>query len=446
MMRKKPWVAFLILGLSFVLVLGGCMHTKIENNNPQGWRAAMQPAIDEQTSRSLAATPSLRQSVELAVHRNPGVESKRREWLAMIHTEPQQLSLPDPQLYQLAYDFTGNDFMSGQIMQMIPWPQKIWANGKIAATDADIARLQYEIALRDLIVEVKSAWYELYYLDRATSITTQIETIFRNEAQLAYQQLGSGKTQLSEAFRAESQAAQLAYDRILLAEQCATQAETLKALLNLPPGTVIGPVRAAPVYAVSSEITPLYGRADQYAQILKVRGLDSQKARYQTFLARLARIPDVTPALMVQGPTSNLSYIGMLTANLPIWEYRNRAMIREKQAAEESMRRMALEETNQTRRGVAQAYFLVELTQRLITLYAKTLLPQAESVMRQAEIDFRAGLVSFSSVLETTLAWHNFQLAYHRAVADHGQAIGRLEQVLGTTAESRPQEDKNTKP
>lgn len=48
---------------------------------------------------------------------------------------------------------------SGQLMQEIPWPQKIWANGRIAATDADAARLRYEIdperihRLMDIVTE-----------------------------------------------------------------------------------------------------------------------------------------------------------------------------------------------------------------------------------------------------------------------------------------------------
>lgn len=428
----------LALATALLLFVSGCARTTLLNNNPRGWRAAMQPALDAATSRTLAGAPTLSLALELAAARNPGVESKRQEWRAMIETEPQALALPDPQLYQWSYNFTMKGWESGQLMQEIPWPQKIWANGRIAATDADAARLRYEIALRDLVIEVKNAWYELYYLDDAAGITERIETVFRNEAQLAYQQVGGGRTQLGEGFRAESQAAQLAYDRVSLTEQRAAQVERIKALLNLPPATAIGPVLSAPVYEVAPSVEPLYPRAEAYAQILAIRGLDAQKARYQTFLARLSRLPDLTPALMVNGlGGGGRSYAGMITATLPIWEYRNRAMIREKQAAEESMRRMALEETNQTRRGVAQAYYQVALTRRLVALYRDTLLPQAESVMRQSEADFRAGLVSFSSVLETTTAYHNFQLAFRRAQADHGQAIGRLEQAIGATAEAK---------
>ena len=129
--------------------------------------------------------------------------------------------------------------------------------------------------------------------------------------------------------------------------------------------------------------------------------------------------------------------IGLLSMNLPIWENRTRALIKEKEALEEAMRLDAMDELNETREAVAQAFFRVRLAGRLAELYRDTLLPQAESVMEQAELDFRAEAASFSSVLETTIAYHNFLLAHRRAIADHGQAIAKLEKAIGTTAEPR---------
>jgi outer membrane protein TolC len=333
------------------------------------------------------------------------------------------------------------------VTQRIPWWSKLWARGRVAGVQADIARLRYEAAARDLIVDVKDTYYELYYLDRATSITQRVEDLLRNESLLAYSELDSGRTQLGEAFRAESQAAQLAYDRILLTEQRAAQAERFRALLNLPPGTTIGSVDSAPLYPVVKTIDPLYERAERYAEVLKIKGLEIQKAEYDAYLAKLERIPDITAGVnyiqtdsartMDPQDSGKDPFIGLISVNLPIWEQRNRALVREKNAMEEAMKREALEQANRTRRAVAQAWFQVRLTERLAHLYADTLLPQAEAVMHQNEIFFRNDEASFSNLLETTLAWHNFLLAYHRAVADHGQAIGRIELILGTTAEPR---------
>ena len=427
----------------------GCAWPFGAKKGPEGpdeWRARMQPSLTGEEAGRIAQGISLHEAIVLAVRRNPGVEAARRQWLAAIHREPQAITPDDPMLSELSYDFQMDIWSSVQPEMSVPWIQKLWARGKIAAEESDIARLQWEAAVRDLIIEVKDSYYELYYLDQASAITEKIEQMFRNDAVLAYQELNNGRAELGEAFRAESQAAQLSYDRLLLAEQRAAQAERLKSLLNLPPETPIGPARAAPVYPISERVEPLYKRAEQYAEVLKIRGLEIQRARHETFLARLSRAPDVTVGTAVSSLAGGLptdffkgdrSYMGMISFNLPIYEWRNRALVKEKKATEEMLWRAALEETNQVRQAVAKAYFEARSTGRLARLYAETLLPQAQAVVRQAEIDFRSDQSSFSNVIETTLAYHNFLLAYHRALADYGQAIGRLEQTLGSTAESR---------
>lgn len=428
-----------------LLLAVGC--ARVPSQTPQKLRAELQPPLDAATSASLAREVTLRQAVELAARRNPAVAARRLEWLAAIRKYPQAVTpMEDPVVRELTYDFEMNEWTSFMLEQEIPWPQKLWARGKVAEKEADIARMKYEAMARDLIVEVKNAFYELYYLNQAMAITEKIEGTFRNHALLAYGELNQGRTQLGEGFRAESQAAQLAYDRQLLLEQRAATAERLRTALNLPPGTAIGPVREAQVYPVEEKVEPLFERAERYAQALKVRGLEAQRAGYERFLAQLARIPDLMPAALVNNIAApNPTYMGMLTFNLPIWEWRNRAMVQERKAMEEAAQRMALDELNQQRRAVAAAFFAVRTNQRLVRLYAETLLPQAESVMHQAEILFRNDQASFSNLLETTLAWHNFQLAWHRARADLGQAIGRLEQAIGTTAEPRPTNDQSGK-
>lgn len=445
-------------------------------STPAEWRAEMQAPLPEEQSAEIAKGLTLPRAVQLAAERNPMAASARKQWLAKIQAEPQAVTPPDPML-QGDFRFTPITMSTGEekkaigFVQQIPWPQKLWAKGKQAAADADIAELRYEGALRDVITDVKDAYYELFYLDQAIPVTETIKGLLNNDAILAYSELTVGRTELNEAFRAESQSAQLGYDLILLTQQRASQAERLKSLLNLPPDTVIGPVRSAPVYTVAPTVDELYDRAEHFSEMLKIKGLETQRAAYETFLAKLSRIPDVSAGLNfvtmnrarmpetvapietdpVTGaavlPTSTTPStpkevlknprVGLFSMNLPIFEWRNRALVREQKALEETMRLDALSELNGVRAAVAQAYFQEELTGRLVRLYTNTLLPEAEGVMRQAETYFRNDQSSFSNVLETTLAYHNFTLARLRAVADHGQAIDRLEKVLGTTADVR---------
>ncbi|MCL4216311.1 MAG: TolC family protein [Candidatus Hydrogenedentes bacterium] len=481
-----------VLGvLTLVLAEAGCATSQAARkpSTPAEWRAEMQPPLTEEQASKIAEGLTLPDAIALGLERNPAVAAARQRWFGAIKVEPQAVTPPDPML-QAGYQFESVETRVGPqqssigLTQQIPWPQKLWAKGRIAGVNSDIAQLRYEAALRDLIVQTKDSYYELFYLDQALPITEKIEEMLRNDAILAYSELTVGRTQINEAFRAESQAAQLDYDRILLVEQRAAQAERMRSLLNLPPDTEIGPVRGAPTYEVASSIDELFDRAEKYAEILKIRGLETQRAAYETFLAKLSRIPDislgfsyintsparVTPAARISSldtQVQNLNnaltalnantnpkipqqptplrpsdsgkdpLIGLFSMNLPIYQWRNRALIQEQKALEQAMRLEAMNDLDAVRAAVAQTYFRARLTERLVKLYDDTLLPQAEAVMNQAEIFFRNDQASFSNVIETTLAYHNFTLARLRAVADHGQAIDRLEQVVGTTTEHR---------
>jgi|GEM_PF-2619646 len=422
-------------------------------DTPAKWREVMQPPLSA-TEEAQLANPSLHDVLIVGLSRNPGVVVARERWLAAIHREPQATSLPDPMLsagyqFQSVETRVGPQRWSAGLAQKLPWWQKLWAGGKLAATRANVARLRYEAAMRDLIINIKDSWYELYYLDHAIPVTASVEQQLRDEGLLAYTELDTGRAQLGEAFRAESQAAQLTYDRLLLVEQRDAQAEHLRSLLNLPPGTSIARVERAPTYPVSNDVEALHARAERYSEVLKISGLEIERSEYETYLARLSRIPDLslgfnwinTGAARLGSPADSGKnpFIGLFSMNLPIWDQRNRALIREKEAMEDAMRHDAMAKLNRTRAAVAQTYFQVRLTQRLVDLYAQTLLPQAESVMSQAEVDYRAEEGAYSGVLETTIAYHNFLLAWYRAQSDYGQAIGRLERVLGATAQTPPE-------
>lgn len=459
--RRIWWIS-----AATVLALTGCATTEAARrpSTPSEWRAEMQPPLEEHAAAALDQGPSLATVVQLAASRNPAAAAARERWLAKIHVEPQAVTPPDPMiggswmLREGTVNTPGLDWSVGPEL-MIPWPQKLWARGRAAAADADIAQVEYEAAMRDAVIDVKDAYYELFYLDHALDVVASIETTFRNDALIAYAELGVGRTLLNEAFRAESQAAQLAYDRVLLVEQRAVQAERMRALLNLPEDTRIGPIPHAPRYEIIDDLDVLYSRAEAYAHVLRIRGLETQRAAYETFLARLARVPDITlgatysvemeamppPAQNANGMPAETAaprrgkgpLMGMLSMNLPIFEWRNRAVIHEREALEKAIRLDALSELNDVRAAVARAYFAVRLTERLIALYDRTLLPQAAAAMDQAEMFFRNEQASFASMLETTLAYQNFTLARLRAISDHGQAIGQLERILGTTAEPR---------
>lgn len=438
-----------------MLLLIGCVSVPapLPNDTAGALRESLQPEVPPDIAAALAEEPRLSHAIELAVTRSPRIEAARSEWLASIYVEPQAATPPDPVL-QLGYQFesvetrVGPQRWNAGLMQTIPWWRKLWARSRLAALRADVAQLRYEFSIRQVLQEVRDSYYELYYIDGAIEITRGIEQLLTTEALLAYQEMAVGRTQLNEAFRAESWKAQLEFDRFFLEEQRVAQAERLRGLLNLPPDTAIGPVNLAPAYPFDLALEDLIARAELYSETLRIRGLEIEQARYQTYLAELSRIPDVTLGVNViqtsQGMRTPMGerpegsgqnpVIGMLSMNLPIWEWRNRALIREREAMEAAAFQRGLEEANALRTAVAAGWFRSRLADRTVELYAETLVPQAEAIMRQAEIYFRSDQASLSNLIESTIAYHNFELAHRRAIADRGQAIARLELAIGAMA------------
>ena len=119
--------------------------------------------------------------------------------------------------------------------------------------------------------------------------------------------------------------------------------------------------------------------------------------------------------------------------SLPIWATKNRARI-----AEAKHRRAAAERDRQAQiddlmARITKIYFRMQNAERLVRLYKESLIPQAEEAMEIAEQWRDAGRDTIGRYLEAQSVWLNFQLAYHRALADHEQMVSRLEQLVGTS-------------
>ena len=80
---------------------------------------------------------------------------------------------------------------------------------------------------------------------------------------------------------------------------------------------------------------------------------------------------------------------------------------------------------------VTRVFFRIQNAERLVLLYGESLVPQAAHAMEIAEQWHDSGRTTFGRLLEARSVWLNFQLAYHRALADYEQMVVRMEQLVG---------------
>jgi outer membrane protein TolC len=406
--------------------------------------AAAEPALAAAPALAAWDLPTV---IRQAVERNPGLQAARSRWQAAVELYPQALSLPDPML-EYRYSAMSNATQLG-LSQRLPPPPMILAESRMALAEAQMARLKVDIALRDLIVEVKLSYHELAYLERALTITQQNHDLLTHIEQVAAARYAQSQATLNDLLKAQAQSGQLDYDLVLLRELQDTERVRLLSLLDLPSSTAVGPVVALALEPL--ELTPeeVEQRALASRQELELMLVEVRKAGLSVDLATSAWWPElnvmlltVADAGMEERPEAKDAWMAEVSVSLPLDVRKKRAAVREARATQAAaagdLRAMAAE----TRALVRKAYFAAHNARRLLDLYERTLIPQAKQAMQTAEawnVDQEKNL---PGLLETQSTWLNFNLARLRALTDYQQSLARLERLAGgrLTAAAAPQE------
>ena len=409
------------------------------------------PATPAQPSANDGSTLDLAGLIRMAARQNPRLAAARSRWLAARERPTQARALPDPMLtytemLEPIQTRVGPLERSLQLTQPIPFPGKLSAAGSVATEQARVKELEYHIALRDVVAEVKVSYAELVYLDRAIEIVEQNQKLARllsEKAAAAYaKQEGEKQDTLTlfDTLKAQSSLAQLAYDKITLEELRKAEDVKINSLLSRRPEWSVGkpqPLVFQPLEASQEDLFRIARarRQEIQAAVHKIRG-----ARHASRLARLSQVPDFSIGVQYSfigdaaGPVSGSGddAVGLrLGVSLPIWGHKNRAKQAEACFLERAARHEKRAVTDDVMARISKVYFRLQNAERLVRLYDGSLIPQAEHALKIAEQWHDTGRDTYGRLLEARMVWLNFQLASQRALVDYEQMVARLEQLVG---------------
>ena len=397
-------------------------------------------------SASGASGADLGSMIEEAFLANPEIQAAKAQWAQTIEKHPQETALDDPMLNFSYYvesveTRVGPQEYSVGVSQKFPFPGTLRQKGRVVEKEIDISRLEYEKTVRDVIVELKQAVYEIQYLDGAVEITRQNQDLLNEILSYAEAQYSNQANGLNDVFRAESQLAQMDYDLITLRELRAVQQSVINSMLNRPSDAPIHSIAASIPQPVTLEITKLDHLAREQNQEILISQLRVEKAEESIRLARRMNLPGFTiganyistdDALNPQTPESGKDPIIIGGGvSVPLWFGKNKARIRYAQEGKTSAQQKEVSVANQIAVNLRKAYFRMENAQRLVILYRDHLIPQAEQSMQIAEEWNRNRQGSVSEVLEVQSVWLNFNLAWLRARIDYAQFYSQLERITG---------------
>jgi cobalt-zinc-cadmium efflux system outer membrane protein len=188
-------------------------------------------------SINLKSQESLMNYLEIAAENNPSVKSKFYDYQAALEVIPQSSSLPDPQIafayfIQPVETRLGPQIFKLSASQMFPWFGTVKAMENAAVYSAKEKYEQFEQAKSELFYQVKTAYFDLYLINKSIEIRKDKIDFLSSINNIALSKSETGSDRLVNILRTEMKIADLQNQLELLEDNKEVQLFKFKNLLN----------------------------------------------------------------------------------------------------------------------------------------------------------------------------------------------------------------------
>lgn len=394
------------------------------------------------------STLSLQALIDRALEQNPSLHASQKQWEARQHRVPQAGTLPDPQLGLNLMNLPVNSFsfdqepMTGKqvtLMQMFPFPGKLDLRRDIAESMAAVAEQRYREQQNQLVKQVKLAYYELYYIDRALETVNKNIDLLQQFTSIAETRYSVGKGLQQDVLRAQVKLSRMMDRRITLQQKREVQEARINELVNNPPETPLGrPVAARKVDKLPG-LDSLRLAAKEHSPLLAAWQQMVTTNDHKVNLALKDRYPDFSLGLAYtqreQFQNGNPGYdflSAMFSVSIPIHYGRKQAeKVQETKLQRSSVGRKFDEVQNRVDRMLREKLTEAHKNRRLVELYRTGVLPQAEQSLESSLEGYRNDQVDFLSLLDSEMSLFNFRLDFYRFEADLMKNRAELQALTG---------------
>lgn len=400
------------------------------------------PAVQANASGEIM---TISEVVRQAQAYNPQVRSARYHWESAKHQIVQNYTPVDPQFSYTNYDsWRGFLYDSGYhnitVSQSLQFPGKGLLQGRNAARTADIARLTYVAALRDIKAQAETGYYQLQ-LDLALSdlITENLDNLQRvlNVTQIAYTaNLATQGDFINAKFALEAAREQLRQQKVTIAND----KTTLNILLDRRPDEPLEVDRKFDLTSFEMTLDQAIDRAISSRQEILQAALTEKNQDTAVTLAQLEYAPDYNVGIGLDhwlipsfGPTPNHTetWNALISFNVPIFFWaKNEDINRARQdlnAAREDLHSIRI----QTAGTVTTLYRQILRSRETALLYRGTLIPLAIQAFKVMLVAYQSGKTDFITLISTFQQLSNSRSTYLQAVNQLLASKVALEQTAG---------------
>jgi outer membrane protein TolC len=385
---------------------------------------------------------TLQELVAIALRRNPAIEGAVAQTQAQRARVPQAKALPDPIFsggwmgsivpFKVEHGFAPS-FRGLSVQQKIPYPGKRKLRGEIADRKAEAAGWRAEGVRREVVAQVKVAYYQYFFDTKAIAITRKNKDLLEKLERIAEARYRVGKGIQQDVLRAQVEVARVDQRLIVLTQQQATAEARLNTLLYRDPDAPLPePAQVTPA-GFQMALPALYALAHANDTGMEQDRRVVESGRDAVRLAQKSYEPDFTVTYTYQQrpdlQDSNGFMVGM---NIPVlYRHKQRDSVIEASHALIGARKSLDERRTTVNYEIKQEYLAAQSARKLMNLYSQAIVPQSSLALESSMSAYEVGKVDFLSMLDNFTYVLDYEVDYYRELSQYQSALAKLEPLVG---------------
>lgn len=387
--------------------------------------------LDSLIAETLKNNPLLkaaRNQVEAASSRAKQAKAWDAPQIGIEFYQAPTRSFPNPFKDQMEFDYS--------IQQMVPFPGKLSAMQSMARNYTDMTEQSYVAVENKIIRDLKSAYFELYLVQRKIAINAENQELMKRLGEIAANQYKTGMGKQPDILRAQTELSTLVTEGInLLSKKRAIEA-MINTFLCRPVDKPLGIVPEFEISLLQWSLDQLQPLALANRAELKAMGFSIAMIKADLALARREYNPDLMARVMYKdmAMTGNDFWSAMVGVNVPLafWSSKkytakveeNQVQVRKAENEFENIKNMISFE-------LQDALVKVQTNQNLVSLYKNSVIPQADQTLQSTLAVYQTSKTEFLMVIDAYRMVLMAKLDYHMAVMNYMVSLAQLEQAVG---------------
>jgi outer membrane protein, heavy metal efflux system len=392
----------------------------------------------------LAGAQPVSTLVQEALRSNQEILAAQKKVEALRQRPSRESSLPDPTL-SLGWASNGGPWpgaglgvnatsnLGVMVSQEVPAPGKRKLRGEIADKEAAAAFNEYLATRLKVVSRLQQAYHELHHAAVALDFIDRYQALLENILHISEARYAVGRGAQQDIFRAQTQLAVFATQRVQFEQERDAKQIEINALLNRPQGGRIefpADMTAGPMPA---PLDDMLKQARAYSPLV-ARDRDAiQGSELATSLARKDYAPDYTVSggYFNQGGMPPM-WEARVDFKLPAYFWRKqRAAVTEHEADAAQARHEYAATVVEIEARIREQYSVAEAARKLMDLYEKSVIPEARLAYESALAAYQTGRADFIALFTSFTSVLDYELMDHEEIMRFHVALAKLEELTG---------------